>query len=123
MTGDPSELSKQALGSPVEARAGAPPPDDRLAEDLRGFGAVGILAILVIVLSGNYRFVPLSAILVLVWAWRSRTPWRELGYVRPRSWAGTLAAGIAFGIAFKFLMKAIVMPLLGADPINRTYHY
>ena len=31
--------------------------------------------------------------------------------------------GVAFGIAFKFLMKAIVMPLLGADPINQAYHY
>jgi membrane protease YdiL (CAAX protease family) len=24
---------------------------------------------------------------------------------------------------FKFLMKAIVMPLFGADPINQAYHY
>lgn len=28
-----------------------------------------------------------------------------------------------FGIAFKLLMKAVVMPLLGADPINAAYHY
>ncbi|MGZ8830872.1 MAG: CPBP family intramembrane glutamic endopeptidase, partial [Thermoanaerobaculia bacterium] len=28
-----------------------------------------------------------------------------------------------FGIAFKFLMKMIVMPLLGADPINQPFHY
>src|SRR5688572_25587302 len=28
-----------------------------------------------------------------------------------------------FGSAFKLLMKAIVMPLLGADPINQAYHY
>jgi membrane protease YdiL (CAAX protease family) len=27
-----------------------------------------------------------------------------------------------FGVAFKILMKAIVMPLFGADPINQTYH-
>ena len=66
---------------------------------------------------------PLGAILVLVWARRSRTPWREIGYVRPVSWIGSLAIGIAFGIAFKFLMKAVVMPLLGADPINQAYHY
>ena len=31
--------------------------------------------------------------------------------------------GISFGIALKFLMKAVVMPLLAADPINQTYHY
>jgi membrane protease YdiL (CAAX protease family) len=61
--------------------------------------------------------------LVLMWAWRSHTPWREIGYVRPRSWIGSLAVGIAFGIAFKLLMKAVVMPLLGADPINQAYHF
>ena len=33
----------------------------------------------------------------------------------------TLAA--VAGIAFKLLMKAVVMPLLGADPINRAYHF
>ena len=73
--------------------------------------------------SANDYFIPLGAILVLVWAWRSHTPWREIGFVRPRSWIRTAALGIAFGIAFKFLMKAIVMPLLGADPVNHAYHY
>lgn len=34
-----------------------------------------------------------------------------------------MAVGIVLGVAFKFLMKAIVMPLLGADPINQAYHY
>jgi len=43
--------------------------------------------------------------------------------VRPKSWLGSLVAGIAFGIPFKFLMKAIVMPLLGATPTNQAYHY
>jgi membrane protease YdiL (CAAX protease family) len=67
--------------------------------------------------------VPLSGILVLVWARRSRTPWREIGYVRPESWIGSAVLGIAFGSAFKLLMKMIVMPLLDADPINQRYHY
>ena len=53
----------------------------------------------------------------------SRTPWREIGYVRPKSWITTLAVGITFGVAFKLLMKIVVMPLLGADPINQGYHY
>jgi membrane protease YdiL (CAAX protease family) len=96
--------------------------DDPVATRLRGFGPVGILAMLVI-LAGNFLFAPLSAVLVLVWAWLSRTPWREIGYVRPRSWIGSIAVGIAFGCAFKFLMKAFVMPLLGAPPINEAYHY
>ena len=98
-------------------------PGDRFAASLRGFGPLGILAIVIILLAGNYAFVPLGAILALAWVRWSRTPWREIGFVRPKSWIATLAAGIAFGIAFKFLMKAIVMPLLGADPINQAYHY
>jgi hypothetical protein len=98
------------------------PSDDRFAAALRGFGPLGIVAILII-LAGNLVAVPLSALLVLVWARWSRTPWREIGFVRPRSWIRTAAVGIAFGVAFKFLMKMIVMPLLGADPINQAYHY
>jgi len=78
---------------------------------------------LVILLVGNYPVAPLSGILVLVWVGWSRTAWREIGYVRPKSSMRDLAAGIALGIAFKFLMKAIVMPLLGAPPINQAYHY
>src|SRR5260370_31983320 len=97
------------------------PSDDVLAARLRGFGLLGILAVLVI--TAGQIAGPLSALLVLIWAKLSRTPWRDIGYVRPRSWPRTLAIGIAFGIAFKFLMKALVMPLLGADPINQAYHY
>ena len=89
---------------------------------LRGFGPIGILAILVIA-AGNFLFLPLSALLVLAWARLSETPWREIGYVRPKSWMATIAIGIAFGVAFKLLMKVLVMPLLGADPINQAYHY
>ena len=95
--------------------------DNRLAEGLRGFGPLGLLAILVIIAS--QILAPLSAVLVLLWAWLSRTPWREIGYVRPRSWVGGLVIGLVFGIAFKLAMKAIVMPLLGADAINPAYHF
>jgi len=122
MTSDASKSPERVLGLPGERRA-APQSDDSVAEGLRGFGPLGVLAILVILFAGNYPFVPLSAILVLVWVWRSRTPWRDIGYVWPRSWTRTLAVGIAFGTAFKFLMKAIVMPLLGAPPINQAFHY
>jgi hypothetical protein len=58
-----------------------------------------------------------------MWVWRSRTPLREIGYVRPRSWIRTVVIGVVFGIAFKLLMKAIVMPLLGAPAINQAFHY
>lgn len=93
-----------------------------IAARLRGLGPVGILAILV-VLAGNFLFLPLSAILVLAWARLSETPWRELGYVRPKSWVRTIAIGIVFGVALKLVMKAIVMPLLGAPPINEAFHF
>jgi len=96
--------------------------DDSLAARLRGFGPLGILAAIVI-LAGNALFTPLSAILVLVWTWISRTPWREIGYVRPKSWLRTLAFGIVLGAALKLVMKALVMPLLGAPAINQAFHY
>lgn len=96
--------------------------DDTTAQRLRGFGPLGILSILII-LMGNVVFPLSGALLVLLWARLSRIPWSKLGFVRPKSWIRTIATGILFGIAFKFLMKAIVMPLLGADPINQAYHY
>ena len=98
------------------------PAEERWAARLRGFGPIGILAILII-LGGNMLFTPLSAILALIWAWISRTPWRNLGFVRPRSWPGTIALGIVLGVALKFAMKSIVMPLLGAPPVNGPFHF
>jgi uncharacterized protein len=34
-----------------------------------------------------------------------------------------MAVGFLFGMAFKLLMKAIVMPLLGAEPLNQAYQF
>jgi membrane protease YdiL (CAAX protease family) len=116
---DPS--TEQVGPSLVDTR-GARISDDPIAARLRGFGPLGILAILVI-LAGNAVFVPLSAVLVLLWTWRSHTPWREIGYARPESWARTVVAGVALGVALKLLMKAIVMPLLGADPVNQAFRH
>ncbi len=95
---------------------------EEFARRLRGFGPLGILAILAI-LAGNFLIVPVSALLVLGWAWLSRTPWREIGLVRARSWPCAIAVAIVFGVALKFAMKSIVMPLLGAPPINQAFHY
>jgi membrane protease YdiL (CAAX protease family) len=99
------------------------PSDDHLAGQLRGFGPLGIAAILVILLVGNYPIAPMGAILVLVWMHLSHTPWREIGYVRPDSWTRTVLAGVVFGSAFKLAMKVLVMPLLGAPAINPAFHY
>ena len=90
------------------------------AAALRGFGPIGLAVIAVIIVAPS---MPLKAFLVLTWAWWSGTPWREIGYRRPESWTVSVAVGTVFGIAFKLLMKAVVMPLLGADPINAAYHY
>ena len=129
----PAELSKspeEKLRPPLQSSATT--PNDPIASQLRGFGPLGLIAILAILLTGNVAvgraggapvFLPVGASLVLVWRWMSRTPWRELGYVRPKSWIGSLTVGILFGVAFKFLMKAIVMPILGAPPINQAFHF
>ena len=96
--------------------------DDPMAARLRGFGPLGILAMLIIA-GGDFLFHPLSGILVLVWAWLSRTPWPDLGFVRPKSWFRMLALAVVFGALLKLIMKALVMPLLGAPEINQAFHF
>jgi membrane protease YdiL (CAAX protease family) len=101
---------------------------DQFAADLRGFGIIGILSILLILLGGNLFigsivFIPLGGLFVLVWTLRSKTPWSDLGYIRPKSWIGTIVVGLAFGFGLKLFMKTIVMPLLGANAVNPTYHF
>src|SRR6266568_1744493 len=112
------------MNDDVSARGNSIPesPDNVFAARLRGFGPLGLLAIVLIFL-GNGLFLPGSALLVLLWVHLSQTPWREIGFVRPKSWLRVVALGILFGVTFKFLMKSVVMPLLGADPINHAYHY
>lgn len=99
-----------------------PPPDDPLAEQLRGNGPVAWLAAL-LVLAASAVLGPFKGVPVLLWAWWSRTPWRELGFVRPASWVRTVAVSAVLGVAFKLAMKSVVMPMLGADPINRNYQF
>jgi uncharacterized protein len=121
MTSDTSKSPAEVLQPPVE-QAVTPPPDDRLAAQLRGFGPLGIFASLVVLALGPILepFGPLAA---LAWVKRSRTPWREIGFVQPKSWTITVAAGLALGITLKILMKAVVMPLFGAPVLNPEYHY
>jgi membrane protease YdiL (CAAX protease family) len=60
---------------------------------------------------------------VLAWVQASETPWSDIGFVRPKSWPRTVATGLLFGALFKLVMKAVVMPLLGAPAVNAPYHY
>jgi membrane protease YdiL (CAAX protease family) len=117
MTRDDPRLAHQ-LPDSAQVSTGAA-SGDRFAAALRGFGPIGLLTLIVILLAGNL----LGVLLVLAWAWRSHTPWRALGFVRPRSWLRTVAVGVLAGSALKLFMKAVVMPLLGAEPINVAYHY
>jgi uncharacterized protein len=96
--------------------------DEALARKLRGFGPLGVLAFVVIAALGPV-LEPLGTVLVLAWVRASDTSWSEIGFVRPKSWVRIIILGTVFGCALKFVLKAIVMPLLGADPINPTYRY
>lgn len=95
---------------------------ESVASQLRGLGIVGLLAI-AIILAGNSIFIPLSPILIVAWAWLSKTHWAELGLARPKSWPRTILLGVAFGSALKLFMKAVVMPLLGAPPVNEAFQF
>ena len=102
--------------------------EDNFAAELRGFGVIGITAILIILLSGNIILpgmilLPVGAILTLIWVHLSYTPWSEIGYVKPKSWSFTIIIGAFIGIILKFFTKAIVLPLFGADPVNHAYHF
>jgi membrane protease YdiL (CAAX protease family) len=96
--------------------------NDAFARELRGFGPVGLFAIVVIA-AGNVLFIPLTGLLVLLWAWRSGTPWERIGYVRPRSWVGEALLRLVLGGVLKLVLKTLVMPLIFADPINHAYGY
>ena len=107
---------------PSNTSPGADRSDVGLAARLRGFGPAGILALLLIA-AGTLLFLPLSALFVLLWARESHTPWRAIGLQRPRNWGRSVGVGLLFGPALKLLLKAVVMPLLGADAINHAFHY
>ena len=92
----------------------------RLSRSLKGFGPTGVAALLVILLIGPAWF---RALLVLAWAEWSHTPYREIGFVRPKRWLVTVLSGMVFGSLLKIVMKAVVMPLVGTPSINQTYHY
>jgi uncharacterized protein len=122
----------ESVPKPAAAAHGAPHSGNHFAVRLRGFGPLAILAILLVLfpttiaaggLGGMPFLIPFGATKVLVWAWLSRTPWHDIGYVRPKRWIASLLIGVVLGVAFKFLMKVVVMPLLGADPINHAYHF
>lgn len=100
-----------------------PAPERRsFREQLGGFGPAGLAAFAIIMLA-SLSLAPIGGVLIIVWAWLSRTPLRDIGLVRPKSWIADIVFGIALGLALKFAMKAFVLPLLGAPAVNQAYHY
>jgi len=93
-----------------------------LRGQLGGFGPAGIAAFGIIMLV-SLSLAPIGGLLILLWAWLSRTPLKNLGLVRPKSWIADILFGVALGLALKFAMKAVVLPLLGAPAVNQAYHY
>lgn len=107
------------MSAPGESVRAAEPHDPSAAR-LRGFGPAGLAALLVI-LAGALLGPLVAAALVIVWAHVSGTPWCALGFRRPASWTRTVLLGVLGGAALKLIMKALVMPLLGAPIWNGTY--
>lgn len=98
-----------------------PTIDQRVAASLKGFGVGGVLS-LVLILAAVLVAIPLAAVLVLLWAWLSYTPLREIGLKRPHSWIGVIVIGVVAGVGLKLLMKSVVLPYLGAPAINPAFH-
>ena len=73
----------------------------RLPPGLRGFGAAGLVA-MVLVIAGLVVGTAGCRGAGRLWAWASKTPWRDLGFVNARGvWAAVIVFGALFGIAFK----------------------
>jgi len=106
------------MESTVPEPSGEPPHGPR-PRDSGVFAWVPVL----VILAGTVLSTIVGALLVLGWAKLSGTPWRALGFVRPRRWPLTVLAGVALGVAFKLAMKSVVMPLLGAPAVNPAYAY
>jgi len=106
----------------MEPPAATSATDRTFAARLRGAGLLGWLSF-VVILAGSLVTAFLGALLAIGWAALSGTPWRDLGFVRPRNWALTIAGGVVLGVAFKLAMKSIVMPLLGAPPMNQAFQF
>jgi membrane protease YdiL (CAAX protease family) len=76
------------------------------------FVAVGLVFV-----AAHYHWVPFSKTLpLLALGWISlrvrRLRWRDVGFARPRSWAGTLALGVGGGLALEIFQLLVTQPLL-----------
>ena len=96
--------------------------DQRVAASLKGFGVLGIIAFVLIVvaaLAGPF----IAAIFILIWAWLSYTPVAEIGLKRPKSWLSAILIGAICGVTLKLLLKSVVLPYLGAPETNAAFQF
>ena len=94
--------------------------DQRVAASLKGFGVLGSISFVLIAVAALLG-PALAAVLILIWAWLSYTPVADIGLKRPKSWASAIIFGAACGVAFKFVLKSIVLPYLGAPETNAAF--
>lgn len=96
--------------------------DERVAARLKGFGALGIVAfVLIVVAALAAPFI--AAIFILIWAWLSYTPVAEIGLKRPKSWVSAILIGAICGVALKLVLKSVVLPYLGAPETNAAFQF
>jgi membrane protease YdiL (CAAX protease family) len=96
--------------------------DDALARQLRRYGPVGWLAFATIY-AASVLLPPLGTLLVLLWGWRSGTPWAKIGLSRPNSLAWTILAGILLACLLRALTTYVVGPLLDAPAKNPAFRH
>lgn len=108
----------------------APPPQsvtpeapNRFAQALRGRGPLGILFVVFVLVATGLAGPMVGGPIILLWAWWTKLPWRDLGFRRPKSWPLLITLGIVAGATAKLFMKTVVMPLLRAPDINAHYQY
>ncbi len=104
------------MSSETSATPETKPSKATFSDRLRGWGPIGLIAFLIVV-AGILVFMPIAAALILLWKWLSKTSWRDIGFAKPRSLFGAALVGLLLGVALKFAMKAVVLPLLGAPPV------
>lgn len=94
----------------------------RRAEQLRGYGPIGWVCFLGIYAS-SVLIPPIDIILLLLWVWRSRTPWSAVGLAKPRSWATVVIAGLALGLALRAFTLLVLLPLMHAPAENPAFKH
>ncbi len=89
----------------------------------RNDSKMGQLLILVLI-TGAGGFAPiLGGILFFIWRALTKLPFKIFGLFKPKKWYVIFLYGIPLGILLKLFFKAIVMPLIGAQPQNITFQY